>query len=317
MGAYRNIVITTAGETMLADILSNSGTITFTKLQTSAHEYPVGTDLTALTSLQDVKQETAPSSSGVTSVTDFFVSTTVDNSSVSVGYTNYTLGLLASDGVNEILFAVSTAVEPDYISAFSGVPSTYTYTITFAISSTADITINIDQAGILRVSSIVDNLTSNTTTAPLSAKQGKVLAGMIAPTEQGTATAAHYTGDTIIYNGALYRVIADIAVNDILTVGTNITATTVAAELNNARDLTKAENVLAIGNGGTGASDAPNARSNLGLGSAAEKNSTTSITNGGSDLPTAGAVYNYTKQVYISSTAPSSNQSNYLWVKPS
>lgn len=29
------------------------------------------------------------------------------------------------------------------------------------------------------------------------------------------------------------------------------------------------------------------------------------------------AVYNYTKQVYISSTAPSSNQSNYLWVKPS
>lgn len=44
---------------------------------------------------------------------------------------------------------------------------------------------------------------------------------------------------------------------------------------------------------------------------------TTSITSGATTIPTAGAVYSYTKQVYISSTAPSNNQGNYLWVKPS
>ena len=74
---------------------------------------------------------------------------------------------------------------------------------------------------------------------------------------------------------------------------------------------------IAVAHGGTGATTAANARTNLGLGSAATLSSTSSVTSGGTSLPTAGAVYSYTKQVYISSSAPSSNQSNYLWVKPS
>jgi hypothetical protein len=140
---------------------------------------------------------------------------------------------------------------------------------------------------------------------------------MIAPTEQATATTAHYVNDTLIYNGGLYRVTADIAVGNTLTIGTNIIATTIANELNNARNLAKAFGVLGVANGGTGSSDAVGARTNLGLGSAAVSDSTSTVTSGSSDLATAGAVYNYTKQVYISSTAPSSNQGNYLWVKPS
>lgn len=74
---------------------------------------------------------------------------------------------------------------------------------------------------------------------------------------------------------------------------------------------------LPVAQGGTGATSAATARTNLGLGTSSTVNTTTSVTSGATTVPTAGAVYNYTKQVYISSTAPSSNQSNYLWVKPS
>lgn len=47
---------------------------------------------------------------------------------------------------------------------------------------------------------------------------------MIAPTETNPAASAHAVGENIIYNGTLYEVIAPIAANDALTVGTNIAA---------------------------------------------------------------------------------------------
>ena len=48
---------------------------------------------------------------------------------------------------------------------------------------------------------------------------------------------------------------------------------------------------VAVANGGTGATSASSARTNLGLGSAATKSTTTSVTSGSSALITSGAVY--------------------------
>jgi len=57
------------------------------------------------------------------------------------------------------------------------------------------------------------------------------LSESIAPTETSPATQTHASGTYIMYQNRLYKVIASIAVGETLTVGTNIQATTIMAEL--------------------------------------------------------------------------------------
>ena len=57
------------------------------------------------------------------------------------------------------------------------------------------------------------------------------LVGSVATIETSPATAAHEVGDYILWNGQLYKATSAIAVGETLTVGTNITATTVGEEL--------------------------------------------------------------------------------------
>ncbi len=57
------------------------------------------------------------------------------------------------------------------------------------------------------------------------------IAGSIATEETSPATATHATGTYLMYQNRLYKVIASIAVGESLSIGTNITATTVMAEL--------------------------------------------------------------------------------------
>lgn len=59
----------------------------------------------------------------------------------------------------------------------------------------------------------------------------QTLAGSVATIETSPATGTHAVGDYIVWNGQLYEVITTIAVGETLTVGTNITATTVGEEL--------------------------------------------------------------------------------------
>lgn len=69
---------------------------------------------------------------------------------------------------------------------------------------------------------------------------------------------------------------------------------------------------VAIANGGTGATSASSARSNLGLGSAATKSSTSSITSGSTSLITSGAVYS---ELFKTSYTTPTKHSNITSVK--
>ena len=143
MGSYNTAVITTVGQALLTSVLGAQGTMTFTKLQTSSYAYASGTDLSALTSLNNVEQEANVGSATIVDSTHIAADATISNSGISTEYNANTLGIFASDGVNEVLFAVSTAVTPDVIPVDSGgTPSTYKYNFTLAVSSTSDITIS-------------------------------------------------------------------------------------------------------------------------------------------------------------------------------
>lgn len=145
MGSYNNMVITTVGQAILTSVLGTQGTLTFSKFQISSYQYSSGTDLSALTSLNNVEQTVAPSSAGVIDANNLYVSSSVDNDGLAAEYTAYTLGIFASDGNSEVLFGVSTAVTPDVIPADTGgTPSTYTYRMQLAVSSADNITIDID-----------------------------------------------------------------------------------------------------------------------------------------------------------------------------
>ena len=249
MGQYNTAVLTTAGQSLLASVLGTEGTLTFSKFQTSSYQYASGTDLSALTSLQNVEQEILPSAGGIKDATTLYSSSTISNEGVTAEYDCNTVGLFATDGEDEVLFAVSTAIIPDVIPVDDGgAPSTYTYTMSIGVSSTANITVEVDDQGILRVSSIVDNLNSTSATAPLSANQGNVIAkdmvenilsGNTNTTGDILATGSYFINNT----GQLCRVTTDIPVDGAITLNTNCVAVNVGGELTELNSKIDANNI--------------------------------------------------------------------------
>lgn len=166
MGSYNNMVITTVGQALLTSVLGSQGTLTFSKFQTSSYQYSGGTDLSALTSLNSVQQEVTPSSAGVIDANNLYVSSSVDNENLVTGYTAYTLGIFATDGNSEVLFGVSTAVTPDVIPADTGgTPSTYTYRMQLAVSSTDNITIAIEPGAYALATDLANHVNSEVLSA--------------------------------------------------------------------------------------------------------------------------------------------------------
>lgn len=73
-------------------------------------------------------------------------------------------------------------------------------------------------------------VTSITAVYP-TATAGDILPGSIAPVEESPTKTAHGAGSYILYNGQFYRVSTSIAAGETLTIGGNITATSVNSEL--------------------------------------------------------------------------------------
>ena len=95
MGQYRSAVITDAGQALLADAISESGTVTFSAIKTSSYAYPQGTNIAGLTDLQDIVQTVTPFSVQVFNDTMLQVSARFDNSDVASAYLIQTLGAYA------------------------------------------------------------------------------------------------------------------------------------------------------------------------------------------------------------------------------
>lgn len=156
MGNYNQAVITTQGLELITRAIAGEVTLTFSHMAISDHAYPAGTNLAALTSLQDVKMTVEPASvwvrGNIAGVRGLFA-----NTNVTVAYLIQTVGVYATDGTTEILFSVSTAADPDEMPAYNGVASTsFIFTVQETISEASTINITVTEAGVATAQDIAD-----------------------------------------------------------------------------------------------------------------------------------------------------------------
>ena len=158
MGVYRAAIVTENGQNLIAQALANEKPLIFTSAKTSSYSYPVGTDVPALTGLQDVVQSVLPFDSKVLGGNVAQVSVRFDNDGVDQTYRIETIGLYAKiEGGAETLFSVTQATTPDEMPVQSDIsPSAYIYNIQHTVQNASQITLTVNPAGTATVQDIID-----------------------------------------------------------------------------------------------------------------------------------------------------------------
>lgn len=148
MGVYKKAIITDAGEALRARAVAGEVSMQFSHAKTSTYVYPDGTDLTKLTDLQEIRQTVIPSNVQITNDTLISVRSLFGNEQISEAYLIQNVGVYATDGENEILFAVCQAITPDQMPAYDGVaPSSFIYNVQLTVSQAAQISLVVNTAG--------------------------------------------------------------------------------------------------------------------------------------------------------------------------
>lgn len=158
MGVYRAAIVTESGQNLIAQALAKEKPLIFTSAKTSSYSYPVGTNIPALTGLQDVVQSVMPFDSKVLGGNVAQVSVRFDNDGVDQTYRIETIGLYAKiEGGTETLFSVTQATTPDEMPVQSDVsPSAYIYNIQHTVQNASQITLTVNPAGTATVQDIMD-----------------------------------------------------------------------------------------------------------------------------------------------------------------
>ena len=148
MGVYKKAIITDAGEALRARAVAGEASMQFSHAKTSTYVYPDGTDLTKLTDLQEIRQTVIPSNVQIANDTLISVRSLFGNEQINEAYLIQNVGVYATDGENEILFAVCQAITPDQMPAYYGVaPSSFIYNVQLTVSQAAQISLVINTAG--------------------------------------------------------------------------------------------------------------------------------------------------------------------------
>ena len=148
MGVCKKAIITDAGEALRARAVAGEASMQFSHAKTSTYVYPDGTDLTKLTDLQEIRQTVIPSNVQIANDTLISVRSLFGNEQINEAYLIQNVGVYATDGENEILFAVCQAITPDQMPAYDGVaPSSFIYNVQLTVSQAAQISLVVNTAG--------------------------------------------------------------------------------------------------------------------------------------------------------------------------
>lgn len=149
MGRYKNAVVTTAGQQMLADAL-NGAEIVFTAIKTSSDEF---VELQGLTDLTNIRQSETPTSVKTVNDSQVELSARFTNENVTTAYNIHTVGIYAeTKNVAESLFAVISALVPDQMpAADSYAPTALIFEIPMSIQNADTINLTVTDAGLVNV----------------------------------------------------------------------------------------------------------------------------------------------------------------------
>ena len=156
MGAFKAAIITDNGNVMIANAVADIKTIRFSKVVVSSHEYPEDTVWSGLTTLDGIQQETTPTDVRISGTSQVGLRALFTNANVSEKYKIQMIGIYATDGDREVLFAISKALQADEMPAYVGAaPSSFIYNISLIISRASAIQTTVDPAGTATVQDIL------------------------------------------------------------------------------------------------------------------------------------------------------------------
>ena len=153
-----NIVITEQGKQLMSKIISETESMTFTKIAVSDYDYS-GIELQNISELQSVKQTAIISKTSRTDGKTVEILAAINNEQIPESYYVRTLGVYVKDSSeNEILYGISISGEnPDYMPAYEGKTlSGVSYRINVAVEDSEYITVNVNPAAVPTIMQVED-----------------------------------------------------------------------------------------------------------------------------------------------------------------
>lgn len=181
MGKYNGVIVTSAGQSLIANAVASNQKVIFTKLKASTHVYASTTDFEAMTSIADIVQSVDISYAGVYNNNIVQVSGQFNNTGVATAFSINTIGLYAKVGSGtETLVAVVTAVNADTMPVADPVsPTSIIYNIQMTVQNSGVMEVEVNDAGTINVHQFNDALYST--------------AAITVPTTGWTASGSQYT----------------------------------------------------------------------------------------------------------------------------
>lgn len=157
MAEFKKVVITKKGQSLMAKLMSGTGTVEFTRIAVSSTTY-TDAQLEVLTSLSSIKQSAPVSKVLRTNDVAVQVEGAITNTDITTGYYMQTLGLYALDPQDgEILYAVTNASVAGYMPPFNGrTPSGAFFKLVTTIGNADNVNLQVDPAAVATVGDIQD-----------------------------------------------------------------------------------------------------------------------------------------------------------------
>ena len=153
-----NIVITEQGKQLMSKVISETESMTFTKIAVSDYNYS-GIELQNISELQSVKQTAIIAKISRTDGKTVEILAAINNEQIPEAYYVRTLGVYVKDSSeNEILYGISISREnPDYMPAYDGKTlSGVSYRINVTVEDSEYITVNVNPAAVPTIMQVED-----------------------------------------------------------------------------------------------------------------------------------------------------------------